>query len=162
MQAPRGLQALQGGRATVRGRGGSRPGLRRLPGPRLPGRCLCISPETLMGCLGAAPLPAAGAGLCLGHSQGICRAGILAANLIDKISSAFDCVVIQGSVASQFRRAHGRPGAMGPAGAAHTQRPAGSLMGGPVWTVVTLAGVPRTAAHSQGPAPTWVSQGPLC
>lgn len=46
----------------------------------------------LRGCLGAAPVPALpaawGAGLWLGHSQGVCRAGILAVNLTDKITSA--------------------------------------------------------------------------
>lgn len=91
-QVPQGWQALQGERqGHCEGpQGLSGPVLRLPPGPHSPGHCLCISPEMLMGCLGAAPLPAVGAGLCLGHSQGICRVGILAANLIDKITSAFD------------------------------------------------------------------------
>ena len=163
-QVPQGWQALQGERqGHCEGpQGLLGPALRLPPGPHSPGRCLCISPEMLMGCLGTAPLPAAGAGLCLGHSQGICRAGILAANLIDKITSAFDPMATQGSAASQFPRAHGQPRAMGPAGAAPTQHLAGSLTGGPLQTVVTLAGpqepllTPRAQRIHMGP------QGPLC
>ena len=97
-----------------------------------------------MGCLGAGPLLAAGARLCLGHSQGICRTGILAANLIDKISSAFDSMVIQGSAASQFPRAHRQPGATGPAGAVPSRQPRAR----PTLDCGDPGKAPRTAAHS--------------
>lgn len=137
-------------------------GLRLLPGPRLPGRCLCISPETLMGCL-VLPLcrpQAPGSALA---TTGICRAGILAANLIDKISSDFDCVVFQGSVKCLSFEGHtaGAWGHRSSGSSPHTapsrqpSRRPGSDCGDP-------SRVPRTAAHSRGPASTWVSQGPLC